>query len=144
MPQDILLCFRPFSKAMLPVVAGDLVCGASETYRTGSGRDVALAIYVESGDEDRCDIAMRSLISSMKWDEEVYGLEYDLDSFTIVATQHFNFGAMENKGLNIFNSRAVLADENSATDERMYYIEAVVAHEYFHSGQSCDLSGGFN
>ncbi|HBJ40740.1 MAG TPA: aminopeptidase N, partial [Hyphomonas sp.] len=92
-----------------------------------------LAIHVDKGDADRAAWAMDSLKRSMKWDEETYGREYDLGVFNIVAVRDFNFGAMENKGLNIFNSAYVLADEDTATDADFEAIESIVAHEYFHN-----------
>ena len=114
-----------------------LVGGAFDVLRddftTSSGRPVKLAIYVEQGDAPRAAYAMRSLKESMRWDEEVFGREYDLDVFSIVAVRDFNFGAMENKGLNIFNSAYVLADGSTATDADFEAIESIVAHEYFHN-----------
>ena len=104
-----------------------------ETFVTASGREVRLAIHVEDGDAPRAAYAMDSLRRSMRWDEEVWGREYDLDVFQIVAVRDFNFGAMENKGLNIFNSAYVLADGDSATDADFEAIESIVAHEYFHN-----------
>ena len=98
-----------------------------------SGREVALKIYAEHKNIDRCDFAMASLKRAMKWDEERFGLEYDLDLFNIVAVDDFNMGAMENKSLNIFNSRLVLASEESATDATFERIEGVIGHEYFHN-----------
>ena len=98
-----------------------------------SGRPVKLSIFVEKGDAPRAAYAMRSLIASMKWDEEVFGREYDLDVFQIVAVRDFNFGAMENKGLNIFNTKYVLASPATATDADFAGIESVVGHEYFHN-----------
>ncbi len=114
-----------------------LVGGAFDVLRddftTMSGRPVKLSIFVEEGDAPRAEYAMRSLIASMKWDEEVFGREYDLDVFQIVAVRDFNFGAMENKGLNIFNAAYVLADGQTATDADFEAIESIVAHEYFHN-----------
>ena len=104
-----------------------------EDFTTMSGRPVKLSIFVEQGDAPRAAYAMRSLIASMKWDEEVFGREYDLDVFQIVAVRDFNFGAMENKGINIFNSAYVLADGKAATDADFEAIESIVAHEYFHN-----------
>ncbi len=98
-----------------------------------SGREVALHIYVEPGKEDRCAYAMDSLKRAMRWDEEAFGREYDLDIFMIVAVSAFNMGAMENKGLNVFNDKYVLASPTSATDTDYAHIEAVIAHEYFHN-----------
>ncbi|WP_050523902.1 aminopeptidase N [Pseudorhodobacter wandonensis] len=117
---------------LFALVAGNLVA-YSDSFTTMSGRNVALNIYVRPGDEGKCAYAMDSLIRSMKWDEEVYGREYDLDIFNIVAVDDFNMGAMENKGLNIFNSKLVLATPETATDDDYARIEAVIAHEYFHN-----------
>ncbi|SPH18591.1 Aminopeptidase N [Defluviimonas aquaemixtae] len=117
---------------LFALVAGDLVA-VSDTFTTMSGKTVDLNIWVREGDEDRCAYAMDSLIRSMKWDEEVYGREYDLDVFNIVAIDDFNMGAMENKGLNIFNSKLVLASPETATDGDFERIEGVIAHEYFHN-----------
>jgi aminopeptidase N len=124
----------PFRKPsyLFAMVAGDLAV-VEDSFTTASGRSVALEIFVEHGNEDRCGHAMDSLKRSMKWDEEVYGLEYDLDIFMIVAVSFFNMGAMENKGLNIFNDKLILADPYTATDSDFQRIEAVVAHEYFHN-----------
>ena len=124
----------PFPKPsyLFAMVAGDLA-QVEDTFTTLSGRAVTLRIFVEHGDEDRCDHAMDSLKRAMAWDEERFGLEYDLDLFMIVAVSHFNMGAMENKGLNVFNSRYVLADRETATDGDFQNIEAIVAHEYFHN-----------
>ena len=98
-----------------------------------SGRDVVLRIYVEPGNEDRSAYAMDALKRSMRWDEERFGREYDLDIFMIVAVSTFNMGAMENKGLNVFNDKYVLASTDTATDSDYMGIEAVIAHEYFHN-----------
>ena len=117
---------------LFALVAGDLRAHSAK-FTTASGRPVDLNIWVRPGDEDRCAYAMDSLIRSMKWDEQVYGREYDLDVFNIVAVDDFNMGAMENKGLNIFNSRYVLASPETATDDDYYRIEAIIAHEYFHN-----------
>ncbi|TRD23537.1 aminopeptidase N [Palleronia caenipelagi] len=117
---------------LFALVAGELVA-RSDRFRTMEGRDVALNIWVRPGDEDRCDYAMDALKRSMLWDEEVYGRAYDLDVFNIVAVDDFNMGAMENKGLNIFNSRLVLASPETATDADYQRIESVIAHEYFHN-----------
>jgi aminopeptidase N len=124
----------PFVKPayLYALVAGDLGL-VQDTYTTGSGREIDLRIYVDKGNESKCDHAMESLKNSMKWDEEVFGLEYDLDIYMIVAVDSFNMGAMENKGLNIFNSAYVLADPKSATDDNFYGIEGVIGHEYFHN-----------
>ncbi|KPL68997.1 aminopeptidase N [Erythrobacter sp. SG61-1L] len=117
---------------LFALVAGDLVSNRS-SFTTMSGREVELNIWVRPGDLDRTDHAMRSLIKSMKWDEQVFGREYDLDLFNIVAVSDFNMGAMENKGLNVFNTRYVLADPETATDADYDGIESVIAHEYFHN-----------
>ncbi len=123
---------HPKPSYLFALVAGDLAC-VEDRYTTGSGRDVALKIYVEPGKEDRCDYAMDSLKRSMKWDEDVFGLEYDLDIFMIVAVSDFNMGAMENKGLNVFNDKYVLARPDTATDADYANIEGIIAHEYFHN-----------
>ncbi|MCL4144538.1 UNVERIFIED_CONTAM: hypothetical protein GTU68_042680, partial [Idotea baltica] len=124
----------PFKKPsyLFALVAGTLSCH-KDTFRTMSGRDVALEIYVEPQNSEKTAHAMDSLKKSMKWDEEVFGLEYDLDQFMIVAVDDFNMGAMENKGLNVFNSSCVLANPETATDGNYSAIEAVIAHEYFHN-----------
>ena len=124
----------PFPK---PCYLFALVAGQFDTiedrFTTMTGRDIPLSIYVDPGDAPRAEYAMDALKRSMKWDEDVYGREYDLDRFMIVAVRDFNFGAMENKGLNIFNSSLLLADGASATDLNFERIESVVAHEYFHN-----------
>ena len=117
---------------LFALVAGDLRAHSAD-FTTLSGKLVALNIYVRPGDEDRCDYAMGALIRSMQWDERVYGREYDLTIFNIVAVDDFNMGAMENKGLNIFNSKLVLALPETASDDDFGRIEAVIAHEYFHN-----------
>ena len=124
----------PFPKPcyLFAVVAGDLA-RVEDHFTTSSGRSVALHLYVEHGNEPRTAYAMDALKRSMKWDEDTYGLEYDLDIFQIVAVSTFNMGAMENKGLNVFNAKFILADPESATDVDYAGIEAVVAHEYFHN-----------
>ncbi len=124
----------PFPKPsyLFALVAGDLVANR-DTFTTASGRNVDLAIWVREGDLERTEHAMASLKAAMRWDEEVYGREYDLAVFNIVAVADFNFGAMENKSLNIFNSRYVLADPDTATDMDYDGIAGVVAHEYFHN-----------
>ena len=124
----------PFKKPcyLFALVGGDLACVA-DSFRTMSGRDVTLHIYVEPGKEDRCFYAMDSLKRAMRWDEEAFGREYDLDIFMIVAVSAFNMGAMENKGLNVFNDKYVLASPATATDTDYAHIEAVIAHEYFHN-----------
>ncbi|QPH54551.1 aminopeptidase N [Pontivivens ytuae] len=122
----------PKPSYLFALVAGDLR-SVEDSFTTRSGRDVDLRIWVRDGDQDRCAYAMDSLKRSMKWDEEVYGREYDLDLFQIVAVDDFNAGAMENKGLNIFNSKYVLASPETATDGDFEGIESVIAHEYFHN-----------
>ncbi len=122
----------PKPSYLFALVAGDLVAHTGG-FTTASGREVTLNIWVRPGDEDRCAYAMDALIRSMRWDEEVYGREYDLDVFNIVAVDDFNMGAMENKGLNIFNSRYVLASPETATDQDYDNIERIIAHEYFHN-----------
>ena len=124
----------PFRKPcyLFALVAGDLVCHRG-AFTTASGRQVALEIWVEAANADKCAHALASLQAAMTWDEETYGLEYDLDVYMIVAVNDFNMGAMENKGLNIFNSKYVLAKPSTATDDDYEGIESVVAHEYFHN-----------
>ncbi|HTF95041.1 MAG TPA: aminopeptidase N [Cellvibrio sp.] len=124
----------PFKKPayLFALVAGDLA-HIEDTFTTCSGRDVTLKIFVEPKDLDKCDHAMISLKNSMRWDEEVYGREYDLSIFMIVAVDDFNMGAMENKGLNIFNTSCVLAKPETTTDAGFQRVEGVVAHEYFHN-----------
>ncbi|MBD3639465.1 MAG: aminopeptidase N [Marinobacter sp.] len=124
----------PFPKPcyLFALVAGDLV-EKRDTFRTCSSRDIDLRMYVEPRNARKCDHSMDSLKRSMRWDEEVYGREYDLDIFMVVAVDDFNMGAMENKGLNIFNSSCVLASQDTATDAAFQRIEAIVAHEYFHN-----------
>ena len=124
----------PFLKPcyLFALVAGDLACVA-DTYTTQSGREVALQFYVDHGNQARVPHAMNSLKNAMRWDEQVYGLEYDLDLYMVVAAREFNMGAMENKGLNLFNARFVLASPETATDADYEGIESVIAHEYFHN-----------
>ena len=124
----------PFPKPsyLFALVGGKLAC-VEDSFRTMSGRDVALRIYVEPGKEARCAHAMDSLKRSMRWDEKAFGREYDLDIFMIVAVSDFNMGAMENKGLNVFNDKYVLASPETATDADYEKIEAIIAHEYFHN-----------
>ncbi|WP_347266334.1 aminopeptidase N [Paracoccus sp. (in: a-proteobacteria)] len=117
---------------LFALVAGDLVA-IPDSFTTMSGRKVALNVWVRPGDQDRAGYAMESLIRAMEWDESAYGREYDLDVFNIVAVDDFNMGAMENKGLNIFNSKLVLASAETATDSDYERIEAVIGHEYFHN-----------
>lgn len=124
----------PFKKPayLFALVAGDLAC-VKDKFVTCSGKEVDLHIYVEPGNEDKCLHAMASLKKAMLWDEEVYGREYDLAIFMIVAVSDFNMGAMENKGLNIFNSKYILARPDTATDQDFADVEGVVGHEYFHN-----------
>ena len=124
----------PFPKPsyLFALVAGRLE-EVRDSFTTASGRTVSLRIHVEPGDAPYTGHAMASLQRCMAWDEQVYGLEYDLDEFNIVAVRHFNMGAMENKSLNIFNSKLVLADAATATDAELERIESVIAHEYFHN-----------
>lgn len=124
----------PFPKPayLYALVAGDLGL-VQDKFTTKSGRVIDLRIYVDKGNESKCHHAMESLKNSMKWDEDRFGLEYDLDIYMVVAVDAFNMGAMENKGLNIFNSAYVLADKETATDENFYGIESVIGHEYFHN-----------
>jgi len=124
----------PYKKPcyLFALVSGDLV-RIEDTFRTRSGRDVDLHIYVEPRNKDKCTHAMESLKKAMKWDEDTFGLEYDLDVYMIVAVDDFNMGAMENKGLNVFNSKYVLARSETATDADYEGIEGVIAHEYFHN-----------
>jgi aminopeptidase N len=124
----------PFKKPtyLFALVAGKLA-KIDDTFTTMSGREVALHIYVQPHNADKCDHAMASLKKAMKWDEEVYGREYDLDIYMIVAVDDFNMGAMENKGLNVFNSKYVLAKPDTATDGDYEGIEGVIGHEYFHN-----------
>ena len=124
----------PFNKPcyLFALVAGNLG-HVEDEFITQSGRHVKIKIYVDKGDEDKCTHAMQSIKKAMRWDEKVYGREYDLDIFMIVSTHDFNFGAMENKGLNIFNSKYILAKPETATDEDYTQIERVIGHEYFHN-----------
>lgn len=122
----------PKPSYLFALVAGDLGL-YEDSYVTGSGREVTCRIYVERGNEDRCAWAMESLKNAMRWDEEVFGVEYDLDIYMIVAVGDFNMGAMENKGLNVFNDKFVLARPDTATDGDYEFIESVIAHEYFHN-----------
>ena len=123
---------HPKPSYLFALVAGDLV-PVRDRFHDAVGRDVPLAIWVRRGDEDKCAHAMASLKKAMNWDEETFGLEYDLDVFNIVAVSDFNMGAMENKGLNIFNTNYVLAKPDTATDADYQGIESVIAHEYFHN-----------
>jgi len=123
---------HPKPSYLFALVAGDLAC-VEDHYVTMSGRNVTLRIYVEHGKQDHCLYAMDSLKRAMLWDEKAFGREYDLDIFMIVAVSDFNMGAMENKGLNVFNDKYVLASADTATDADFSHIEAVIAHEYFHN-----------
>ncbi|BBM02646.1 aminopeptidase N [Microbulbifer sp. GL-2] len=124
----------PFAKPayLFALVAGDLE-HVDDSFTTVSGREVKLQIFTEDKNIGKCDHAMQSLKKAMRWDEEVYGREYDLDIFMVVAVDHFNMGAMENKGLNIFNSACVLASPETATDSAFQRIESIIGHEYFHN-----------
>lgn len=124
----------PFPKPsyLFALVAGNLVA-EEDVFVTRSGREIALRLYLESHNLGRGTHALKALRTAMRWDEDVFGLEYDLDLYMIVAVDDFNAGAMENKGLNIFNSKYVLADRDTATDDDFQAIEGVVAHEYFHN-----------
>ena len=123
---------HPKPSYLFALVGGNLT-HIEDHFRTMSGRDVTLRIYVEPGKEGRCGYAMDSLKRAMRWDEQAFGREYDLDIFMIVAVSDFNMGAMENKGLNVFNDKYVLANSDTATDADFANIEAVIAHEYFHN-----------
>ena len=124
----------PFPKPsyLFALVAGRLE-ELRDQFTTASGREVQLRLWVEPGDEPYTAHALASLQRAMRWDEQAYGLEYDLDEYNIVAVRHFNMGAMENKSLNIFNSKLVLADQETATDDELERVESVIAHEYFHN-----------
>lgn len=123
---------HPKPSYLFALVAGDLHV-QQDSFTTQSGREVALRIYVDPENKHKCDHALTSLKQAMKWDEDTYGREYDLDVFMIVAVNDFNMGAMENKGLNIFNAACVLATPETATDDDFYTIQSIVAHEYFHN-----------
>ncbi|MFT5542916.1 MAG: aminopeptidase N [Glaciecola sp.] len=124
----------PFKKPcyLFALVAGDFD-KLSDTYTTMSGRKVSLELFVDRGKSSQGQHALESLKKAMKWDEDVFGLEYDLDIYMVVAVDFFNMGAMENKGLNVFNSKYVLAEANTATDDDFFNIEAIIGHEYFHN-----------
>lgn len=124
----------PFKKPcyLFALVAGDLEC-VEDFFETMTGRRVKLQIFVEKGNQDKCAHAMEAVKKAMRWDEEKYGREYDLDIYMIVAVSDFNMGAMENKGLNIFNTKYVLAKPETATDTDFIHVESVIAHEYFHN-----------
>lgn len=132
--QHFVTWHDPFPKPcyLFALVAGDFDL-LEDKFTTASGREVALEIFVDKGNLVKAEHAMVSLQKSMTWDEETFGLEYDLDIYMIVAVDFFNMGAMENKGLNVFNSKYVLADSQCATDSDYFNIEAVIAHEYFHN-----------
>jgi aminopeptidase N len=123
---------HPKPSYLFALVAGDLGV-IKDKFITKSGKYIRMNIYTDKGNESKCTHAMKSLKEAMKWDEEVYGREYDLDLYNIVAVDSFNMGAMENKGLNIFNSAYVLADEDTATDGNFMAVQSVIAHEYFHN-----------
>jgi len=133
-PRHFAIWDDPFPKPsyLFALVAGSLQ-EVRDTFVTSRGRTVSLRIHVERGDEPFTSHAMASLKRAMAWDEKRYGLEYDLDEYNIVAVRHFNMGAMENKSLNIFNSKLVLADAETATDAELERVESVIAHEYFHN-----------
>lgn len=143
---DTVVFEDPFNKPsyLFALVAGDLD-SIHDTFKTMSGKVVQLGLYCEKGKKDRLTFAMEALKKAMAWDERRFGLEYDLDSFNIVAVSHFNAGAMENKSLNIFNDAALLASPDTATDATYEYIEHVIAHEYFHnySGDRVTLRSWF-
>lgn len=143
---DTVVFEDPFNKPcyLFALVAGDLDT-ISDTYTTMSGKEVSLNLYCERGKQDRLTFALDALKRAMKWDEDVFGLEYDLNRFSIVAVSHFNAGAMENKSLNIFNDAALLASPDTATDASYEYIDHVIAHEYFHnySGDRVTLRSWF-
>lgn len=126
--------FDPFPKPsyLFALVAGDLAC-VSGTFKTMSGRDIDLEFYTEHHNREKCGHALSSLQKAMRWDEETFGLEYDLDLYMVVAVDDFNMGAMENKGLNVFNTQYVLANQHTATDANFLGIEGVIGHEYFHN-----------
>ncbi len=144
---DTVVFEDPYNKPcyLFALVAGDLA-SIEDSYTTGSGKKVDLHLYCEKGKAERLTYAMEALKRSMAWDEKVFGLEYDLNRFSIVAVSHFNAGAMENKSLNIFNDAALLASPDTATDATYEYIEHVVAHEYFHnySGDRVTLRSWFD
>jgi aminopeptidase N len=123
---------HPKPAYLFALVAGDLYC-QQDSFTTMSGREVVLQIFVDPENQHKCDHALNSLKQAMRWDEEAYGREYDLDVFMIVAVNDFNMGAMENKGLNIFNAACVLASQETATDDDFYTIQSIVGHEYFHN-----------
>jgi len=132
--RDYVVWEDPFLKPsyLFALVAGNLV-RVQDSFKTCSSREIGLDIFVENGDEHLCSYAMQAIKNAMRWDEERFGREYDLERYMVVAVKDFNMGAMENKGLNIFNSKYVLADANTATDEDILGIESVIGHEYFHN-----------
>ncbi|MEL7488001.1 MAG: aminopeptidase N, partial [Pseudomonadota bacterium] len=123
---------HPKPAYLFALVGGDLAC-VEDAFTTRSGREATLRVFVQPQNKDKCGYTLDALKRAMRWDEETFGREYDLDIFMIVAVDHFNFGAMENKGLNIFNSAYVLASPETATDADYEAIESIVAHEYFHN-----------
>ena len=123
---------HPKPAYLFALVGGDLGC-AEDRFTTCSGREVVLQLWVQHHNLERCAHALKALKKAMRWDEETYGLEYDLDRYMIVAVDDFNMGAMENKGLNIFNTKCVLASAATATDADYSHIEGIIAHEYFHN-----------
>ena len=123
---------HPKPAYLFALVAGDLYC-QQDSFTTMNGRQVTLEIFVDPENQHKCDHALNSLKQSMRWDEQAYGREYDLDVFMIVAVNDFNMGAMENKGLNVFNAACVLASPETATDDDFYTIQSIVGHEYFHN-----------
>lgn len=133
------------SSYLFALVAGDLE-KIEDTFQTKSGRSIKLEFYAAKGKETQCAFAMESLKHAMAWDEKTFDLEYDLDQYLVVSIDDFNSGAMENKGLNVFNSKLVLANQDTATDEEFEHIESVIAHEYFHnySGNLVTLRDWFN
>lgn len=123
---------HPKPSYLFALVAGELVC-QSQAFTTAEGREVSLEVYVKAHHQHRCQHALDSLANAMRWDEETFGLSYDLDRYMIVAVDDFNMGAMENKGLNVFNAKFVLADPATATDVDYTNVDSVIAHEYFHN-----------
>ena len=133
-PMYLFLSTDPYPKPsyLFALVAGDLGC-LSDTYTTMSGRKVDLKFYSEHGNVSKLSYAVESLKRAMKWDEDTFGLEYDLDLFNVVAVESFNMGAMENKSLNVFNISCVLADPVTSTDAKYQRVEGIIGHEYFHN-----------
>lgn len=130
----LFLSTDPYPKPsyLFALAAGDLGC-LSDTYTTMSGRKVDLKFYSEHGNVSKLSYAVESLKRAMKWDEDTFGLEYDLDLFNVVAVESFNMGAMENKSLNVFNISCVLADPVTSTDANYQRVEGIIGHEYFHN-----------